>query len=205
MTTQPEQAQRSIGDKIQLILIFAIPVVGLLLMTAYYLYVTSEHIQTGTHNYGTLITPPKQSLDLALTEEGLEAKLANYDERWSFVVAQYGACLEECQRKLYLTRQIQAAMGKYGPRIENVYLQLGDLPVESAALFAEGGDYHGHKVLVANAEQAKQWFSAAEPVLNLGDADFYVVDPRGWVMMYYGKNNSYKEVIKDMKFLLKNS
>ena len=34
---------------------------------------------------------------------------------------------------------------------------------------------------------------------------WYLVDPAGWVMMTYTHDISYKDVITDLKFLLKNS
>ena len=34
---------------------------------------------------------------------------------------------------------------------------------------------------------------------------WYLVDPAGWIMMSYNEEIPYKDVIKDLKFLLKNS
>ena len=34
---------------------------------------------------------------------------------------------------------------------------------------------------------------------------WYLADPAGWVMMSYNSDVSYKDVISDLKFLLKNS
>ncbi len=34
---------------------------------------------------------------------------------------------------------------------------------------------------------------------------WYLVDPAGWIMMSYNKDVTYKDVITDLKFLLKNS
>ena len=34
---------------------------------------------------------------------------------------------------------------------------------------------------------------------------WYLVDPAGWVMMSYNSGIHYKDVISDLKFLLKNS
>ena len=34
---------------------------------------------------------------------------------------------------------------------------------------------------------------------------WYLVDPSGWVMMRYSADVNYKDVIGDLKFLLKNS
>ena len=36
-------------------------------------------------------------------------------------------------------------------------------------------------------------------------AQWFLVDPAGWVMMRFSDDLPYKEVIRDMKFLLKNS
>ena len=195
--------KRISGDKIQLIMIFAIPIVGVILMTGYYFYVTSQNIATGTHNYGALVQPPKQTLELTLFEQSMEAKFANYDEKWAFVVINQGECEEECQRKLYLTRQIREALGKYSHRIQNVYLQLGAVSPDTSDLLQS--NYSQHRIFLVEGDEFASWSSKDEPLLEVNSADFYVVDPRGWLMMFYVKDNSYKEVIKDMKFLLKNS
>jgi len=34
---------------------------------------------------------------------------------------------------------------------------------------------------------------------------WYLVDPAGWIMMSYNSGMSYKDVMADLKFLLKNS
>lgn len=198
-------SEKSSGSNIQLILIFAIPMIGVVLMTAYYFYVTEYKVHTDTHNYGVLIHPPKQSLDVSFTQEGTKAQFANHDERWTFLVAQQGSCEQECQKKLYLTRQIKEALGKYSARVQNVYLNIGaeQLPLATATLLDE--EYKKHKIFSADATEVLSWFEKSEPKLKLDEADFYVVDPRGWVMMYYTSDNTYKQVIKDMKFLLKNS
>ena len=36
-------------------------------------------------------------------------------------------------------------------------------------------------------------------------SSWYLVDPAGWIMMSYNEDISYKDVIADLKFLLKNS
>ena len=52
------------------------------------------------------------------------------------------------------------------------------------------------------------WQAGAEPVVperHVADSAWYLVDPSGWVMMRYASEVNYKDVIGDLKFLLKNS
>ena len=52
------------------------------------------------------------------------------------------------------------------------------------------------------------WQAGAEPVVperHVVDSAWYLVDPSGWVMMRYASEVNYKDVIGDLKFLLKNS
>lgn len=192
------------SDKIQLILIFAIPVVGLLLMTAYYFYITGNHIRTETHNYGVLLTPPKQIEELAIRNQGVDYSVIPGGDKWTFLVIGSAHCDASCQQKLYLSRQIKEALGKYSARINTIYLSVdGGVDTATASLFAN--DYAGHELLVTDADKARAWFAKNEPEVDMLSPSFYVIDPRGWVMMYYREHNTYKEVIKDMKFLLKNS
>ena len=52
------------------------------------------------------------------------------------------------------------------------------------------------------------WQAGADPVVperHLTENAWYLVDPSGWVMMRYASEVNYKDVIGDLKFLLKNS
>lgn len=194
------------SNKLQLILIIAIPVVGLLLMTAYYYYVTSQGLHTQTHNHGELINPPKQIANINLTKpDGTLHNVADGDDHWTFLyIGANSHCSTSCEETLYLMRQIKAALGKYGPRVDNVYLSLAaDLSAATQTLLE--GEYAEHQLVFSDAQAAKAWFAKAAPALDVEVGRFYLIDPRGWVMMYFTDDNNYKEIIKDMKFLMKNS
>jgi hypothetical protein len=52
------------------------------------------------------------------------------------------------------------------------------------------------------------WRREDQAVLPEGQSEpsaWYLVDPSGWVMMRYTTDVNYKDVIGDIKFLLKNS
>ncbi len=48
-------------------------------------------------------------------------------------------------------------------------------------------------------------YAALFPEHTADPSTWYLVDPAGWVMMSYNKEVPYKDVIADLKFLLKNS
>lgn len=194
------------SNKLQLILIITIPIVGLLAMTAYYFYVTSQGLHTDTHNHGVLVNPPKQIGNIALAKtDNTLYKVADGDDHWTFMYVSDGECDKDCVDTLYLMRQIKAALGKYGPRVDNLYVSLKPSisEVDQALLSTE---YQEHAVVFTDENKARAWFSKKAPALEITNTGrFYLIDPRGWVMMYFTDENNYKEIIKDMKFLMKNS
>lgn len=202
-------AQQLKKQRLELILLFALPVIGILLMTGYYFYVVDQNKEMGTHNKGVLVSPPKPMAELSLMANDKAFKINDGSGKWTFIVVGGASCNEACQQQLYLTRQIKEAMGKYKLRIRNVYLMntLGadDIPDEALAdLLADG--YDGHQLVTVNDAVFSAWAEQEQPSLqSLPAVQFYVVDPAGWLMMYYAPEHNYKQVISDMKFLIKNS
>lgn len=193
-------------NKITLFLIIGIPLIGVLLTTLYYFYVTDQGLQLETNNKGILITPPKQITDIVLHDvAGKPYQWLQPEKKWVFLIVARKDCDDVCQKKLYQARQIRKALGKYSLRIENIYLNLdASLSDETSEWLSK--EHPEIKVLATENGKAEAWFSQQEPRLDLMQtANFYVVDPAGWVMMYYTDAHDYKAVIKDMKFLLSNS
>lgn len=188
-----------------LYLILGIPLLGVLLTTAYYFYIKAEGIHPATMNKGILITPPKSITKLELTGQNKPYQWDVQSGRWTFLVVGKRACGDTCKQQLYMTRQTRAALGKYMGRISHIYLDLDQtLTAEDKAWMA--AEHPQLQVISAPAQQAENWFRAAEPALDiLQPGRFYVVDPAAWVMMYYTPEHDYKQIISDMKFLLKNS
>lgn len=196
------------NNKLSLYLILGIPVLGILLTTAYYFYVSSAELAVDTRNKGMLIQPPKNiaEADIALQQQGKAYDWQPDSQgKWTFLVTGSGDCLASCRERLYLSRQIRLALGKYQPRIERVYLHTGaPLSDDSRAYLA--AEHPQLKVIESAGSAAQDWFRSEPPALDLlQDGRLYLVDPAGWVMMYYTDAHDYKAVISDVKFLLKNS
>ena len=170
----------------------------------------------GTANQGTLVQPPRELPGVTLREDGGEFHHADLERRWTLLVPNRGdTCDAACEQSLYLTRQIHIAMGKEFNRIRRYYVgdraaadtalavdQLSDngpAPANFAAYLAD--EHRGTQVLqLAPADYAPLFPEQLEDATT-----WYLVDPAGWIMMSYSGSIPYKDVMADLKFLLKNS
>jgi hypothetical protein len=208
-------------NRMVLLLIAGIPVTMILLSTWLWYFVVRGELDlvgmVGTANRGTLVQPPRLLAEANLVEQnGMAFHYAELEPRWTLLIPGAGArCDVACEHNLYLTRQIHLALGKEFNRIRRVYVseskvvdtllavpQLSDqrpAPDSFSAYLAD--EHRGLTALVLESGSYQQLFAE-----HGGDPDtWYLVDPAGWVMMSYNAQTSYKDVIADLKFLLKNS
>jgi hypothetical protein len=198
----------NVGNRRTLLLIAGIPVVILLLATVLWRLVDSGKIDLvamlGTANHGTLLQPPVSLEGLSLTDGGGNLALFNPEAagHWTLLLPATGPCAQDCEQMLYYTRQIRAAMGKYSDRVERLYLreQGPATPELDEFLLAEHP-----RMKVLYTPQAQLARLRGELERNAVDPAYYLVDPQGWVMMYYTAKSDGKDVMADLKFLLKNS
>ena len=188
----------------------------------------------GTANSGEILSNPANIRSRSFTaSDGSETSLDALERKWTFMVVNSGEiCDATCSELLYLTRQIRIAIGRDFHRIQRVMIV--DLPAdtiriqtstsaESAQERIEGGAVTeaidnastiaaGETPLLDAIESehpdVSVWQAGSEPVVperHAADSAWYLVDPSGWVMMRYSSEVNYKDVIGDLKFLLKNS
>jgi len=208
-------------SRLTLLLIMGIPVTMILTATWLWYFVVQGDLdlvsKLGTSNRGVLVQPPRQLNELGLRDrDGRDFSYADVDRRWTLLVPYSGpACDARCEATLYVTRQIHTAMGKELPRIRRMYV--ANLPLAEQALEVEAlsDERPAPPSLDAYLDQQQRGLIP----LYVSDADFngafaeflaakdtwYLVDPAGWIMMSYSSEITYKDVIADLKFLLKNS
>lgn len=204
-----------------LLLIGGIPLIMILASTWLWFFVVRGDLDLlgllGTANRGELIQPPRQIDVTALREAtGEDLQFAALEPRWTMVIpARGGRCAEDCERNLYTTRQIKVAMGKDMNRLRRVLV--GEVNPGSTALavrtLSDGRPAPGTftRYLETEHKALQAWVLPAPdhgelfPEHGVDESIWYLVDPAGWVMMAYNKDVPYKDVIADLKFLLKNS
>jgi len=204
-----------------LLLIGGIPVTMILVATWLWYFVVRGDLDLvnmlGTANRGSLVQPPRQLDDQDLTDPGgLSLLYAELEPRWAMLVPGAAAlCDEVCEQSLYVTRQIHVALGKEFNRVRRMYvsearvgaveLAVAELSDRRPAPDSFSGyleqEHRGIKALTLEVGAYGQLFPehAADP------STWYLVDPAGWIMMSYNSEIPYKDVISDLKFLLKNS
>ena len=189
----------------------------------------------GTANSGEILSNPANIRSRSFTaSDGSETSLDALEPKWTFMVVNSGEiCDATCSELLYLTRQIRIAIGRDFHRIQRVMMV--DLPADSiriptstgaesaqeriergavteaidnASTIAAAGEMPLLDAIESEHPDVSVWQAGSEPVVperHAADSAWYLVDPSGWVMMRYSSEVNYKDVIGDLKFLLKNS
>lgn len=189
----------------------------------------------GTANSGEILSNPANIRSRSFTaSDGSETSLDALEPKWTFMVVNSGEiCDATCSELLYLTRQIRIAIGRDFHRIQRVMMV--DLPADSIRIptstgaesaqeriergavteaidndstIAAAGETPLLDAIESEHPDVSVWQAGSEPVVperHAADSAWYLVDPSGWVMMRYSSEVNYKDVIGDLKFLLKNS
>ena len=223
MNTGNEVVKQQQGRRV-LLLIAGIPLSIMLAATVLWWAVAEGQFDIvgamGTANHGELIVPPKSLSQRTFSDDGAADLLwEDLPVKWHFlIVHRGGVCGAICQEKLYQTRQIHIALGKDFNRVGRVVLT--DLPADRIAVApadeiasAAPSTFDGTLadwIAVEHAGVTAMTLPAAEieqlMPSNLGDGGhWHVVDPAGWIMMQVANDLYYKDVISDLRFLLKNS
>jgi cytochrome oxidase Cu insertion factor (SCO1/SenC/PrrC family) len=209
------------NGRLTLLLIAGLPLTMILAASWLWYFVARGDLDIvgtlGTANRGELLQPPRQLAAQDLRQHsGEPLAFAELEPQWTLVVPHRGtACEARCEQLLYLTRQIHLAMGKEYNRIRRFFVTttpVGEtrLEVESLsddhpvpASFADylAAEHPRLQALEVAPATLKQLFAEHETAPDT----WYLVDPAGWVMMSYDDSVSYKDVMADLKFLLKNS
>jgi len=215
------EAERPNSNRMVLLLIAGLPVTVILLATWLWFFVARGDLDLvailGTANRGVLVQPPRRLAEAPLHEQGGAAfSYGSLEPRWTMLVPVTGiACDAACEHTLYVTRQIHVALGKEFNRVRRilvsevpvagVHLAASELsdrrpaPPDLAAYLAQ--EQRGLEALVLDRVDFERLFPE-----YLGDpGTWYLVDPAGWIMMAYNAGIPYKDVMSDLKFLLKNS
>ena len=213
------------GGRAILLLIAGLPVTMILASTWLWYFVERGDIDIigalGTANSGELLPEPLNIRALEFeAADGSQASLATSEEpKWTLMLVNDGpSCDADCNELLYLTRQIRIAIGRDYQRTQR--LLVVDTPIETIQSSGEAGageSGSNSESILAGAllpqlerehVDLKVWRRNGQAVVPDGQLmpnSWYLVDPSGWVMMRYSTEVNYKDVIGDLKFLLKNS
>lgn len=192
----PEQVKR--GRRMALLL-FAVGFGPMIFATV--LYYTGWMNPSGHSNHGELIQPPAPLAELQL--EGADGSpLADRfgpqleDPEWMLMVVASN-CNSECEELLYLARQVNIALGKNAARV-NRAAWLGTVGEDLAGRW--DSEYSSMEQLSLAAGSEPSWPAGVDPSQQ---PRILVVDPFGNIIMHYGNEHTGKQMLNDLKHLLK--
>lgn len=136
----------------------------------------------GRTNYGTLILPTR-SLPVALPLTRLDGQVAqprSLRGQWLLVVVGPGACAQDCEKRLFMQRQLREMLGRERDRLDKVWLITDNTPLNPALQAVVDGAVP-ITALRAPRDAVAAWL---EPEAGRALEDhLYVVDPMGeWMM-----------------------
>ncbi len=201
-------------NQLKLAILWLVPV-GLMAIAGVYYYLVQTGIVTiGSKNNGVLIQPPVQTAELFKDSPALDAgeNKTVFSGKWSMVIPGDVDCDAGCREALHLTRQLHIRLDKEANRVQRIYLypaslvsgsgEPGMLPADFAAFLEK--EHHYLKPLPVQPGSLEQL--AARITAESGErAGFFLVDPRGWAMMYYLEEHDGNAILADLKHLLKYS
>ena len=177
--TEPVQVakQRTRLGRVKMLLVLLVcgsPVVASYL--SYYL-IRPE----GRSNYSTLIQPSRTLPDLPLRSlDGSPVLAQSLRGQWLLVSVGAAACEADCEKRLYMQRQLREMLGRESGRLEKVWFITDDAQ-PSPALIKVLGSGEPVTALRVPREALAAWLAPA-PGQQLED-HLYLVDPHGeWMM-----------------------
>lgn len=192
-----EQRTRNGRWKMLLVaLVCAAPVVA-----SYFVYYVVR--PEGRRSYGELIEPQRPIPSITgTTLDGKPVPLPTLQGQWLLVSVAGGACDAQCEKHLYLQRQLREGLGKDKDRVDWVWIVDDAAPVRDALKPALAQA----TVLRVDREQLAQWLSPQRGA-QLSD-HLYVVDPMGHWMMRFPPGDDLAaaaKVRKDLERLMRAS
>ena len=118
--------------------------------------------------------------------------------KWSLLYVGDGHCDSGCQQALYQLRQVRQALNREMSRVQRYFITTSGTP---DAEFMHGA--HPDVIVIDGTVTVGSKVLAA--IGNYGEADVFVVDPLGNIMMRFPAGTSMKDMHKDLSLLLKAS
>lgn len=177
----------STPSKLPLIIILALPLLGLMLAIVTYALRLGPEAQT---NQGILLSPTLQldALGIPLQQEGQQQTL------WRLIYVRMGACETHCQQRLDGLNRLHQALGKHRDRVAPVAI------THSGAQLPEPLTWMGASIDTTRIQSALA-SQGCSPTLDC----VMIADPLGNIMLLYTDAHTDRQILHDLKQLLKYS
>ena len=159
----------------------------------------------GRTNYSELIQP-QQALpaDLPLTDlRGQAVKAETLKNQWLLVVVSGGACNAECEKNLWLQRQLRESLGREKERLDKVWLIDDGVAPRSQTVQAVDIAGAPTTALQVRRDALAAWLQPAAG--HALEEHLYIVDPMGNWMMRVPPQPDAAKLKRDLEKLMRGS
>ncbi len=154
-------------------------------------------------NYGALIQPTRSLQALSLrTLDGQPVDARSLHGQWLLLALGPADCRVDCDKRLYMQRQLRDMLGRERERIDKIWLVTDDGELPDALRTALQSDA-GLRVLRAPREALAAWLQPAAG--HALEDHLYLVDPMGEWMMRMPADPDPAKVKRDLDRLLRAS
>ena len=161
------------------------------LLFAVWLYYQGGALQPEARvNHGMLLEPIVNLADEVPASSILEERL------WLLVYVDNASCDEGCEQALYTLRQSRLMLGREMDRLQRVFLH-GDEPPDNLLLADE------HEGLITLQDDALRSVLDNKKPEVLAAGGYYLIDPHGNLVMYFSPDVVPRDMVDDIKRLLK--
>ena len=143
--------------------------------------------------HGELIATGQTPADLGVAG-GWGSAVDEEQAPWQLLVTSADDCTADCRQLVYLARQIHIALGRDAGRAGHSLAHGAALPADYAAELHAA--YPRLRLLELDAERYRQ-----QPALD--GAQLWIVDPHGNLVLRYGASSNGKQILEDLRHLLK--
>ncbi|MGD8976520.1 MAG: hypothetical protein PVG91_02885 [Gammaproteobacteria bacterium] len=192
MTEQTTERTRFPWQPTLLLVLFLGP-----LIAAVALYYSGGWRPAGSTNHGILVQPPVTLPQLSPVGGVREGYAGDLRGRWTLLYVDPGRCTERCAEALFRGHQARQVLGRRQVRIERLYIYQGEPPPDSVLVTDEA-----LRVMPGSDAEAARVIAAIPPAVASAD-ELLLVDPLGNLMMRFPLEGDPKDMVEDLKKLLK--
>lgn len=189
---------------ITLFLIFLVIIVPIIL--AWMMIKYAHHHEFKKSNHGVLISPPSPNLqainfyDLKHHDKFSGERLMG---KWWIAYVSPEKCFQECQENLYNLRQLQIALGKDSTRVGRIFVTQPGCPSAFCESYLTEYYPEMQRIAFESADFNKLFLKSTLSTTSETLGQIYIIDPLGNVILYYDPDTEPKNILSDLKRLLK--
>jgi cytochrome oxidase Cu insertion factor (SCO1/SenC/PrrC family) len=157
---------------------------------------TPDWLPIGRANHGTLFEPPGPVETRGMRSvEGHRIGASLFKGKWTLLYVAKSSCPDACEKALYKMRQARFALGEDMQRIQRLMVS----PVDAAKGLQKKLEGLDEALLIVSADAA--WMERFKT--GGGAAELFLVDPQGYLIIWYPQDADPSGLIKDLERLLR--